>query len=226
MRTYSEDWQNEAIKDTWRIFRIMSEFVEGYERMNAIGPCVSIFGSARTKPDAPEYQQAEQIAKAFVKEGFGIITGGGPGIMEAGNKGAKDGKGVSVGLTINLPHEQGGNAYIDPDKIINFDFFFARKVMLLKYSQAVVVMPGGFGTLDELFEALILVQTQKGDKIPIILFGKAFWGGLVDWIRDTVVTHKYINAPDLDYLFLTDSIEETIERVNHFYENTALKPNF
>ena len=180
-------WAEIRSEESWRIFKIMSEFVEGIDKMAKIGPCVSIFGSARTKPDNPYYKMAEEIAAKLVRHGYGVITGGGPGIMEAGNKGAKLQGGKSVGLNIELPFEQHPNPYIDSDKNINFDFFFVRKVMFVKYSQGFIIMPGGFGTLDEMFESLTLIQTHKIGRFPVVLVGKEYWGGLLDWIKTTMV---------------------------------------
>ena len=186
-----KDWQEIHTDDTWQIFKIMAEFVEGFEKMAKIGPCVSIFGSARTKPENKYYQLAEEIAYQLTRHGYGVITGGGPGIMEAGNKGAKRGGGRSVGLNIELPFEQNSNPFIDKDKIINFNFFFVRKVMFIKYSQGFVIMPGGFGTFDELFEAITLIQTEKILKFPIVLVGKDYWTGLIDWIKEQVMLDQH-----------------------------------
>jgi len=200
-------WNEIKTNDSWAIFKIMGEFVSGYEKLSQIGPCVSIFGSARTKPDMKYYKLTEEIAKKIVDHGYGIITGGGPGIMEAGNKGAHLAGGTSVGLNIELPFEQHDNPYIDNDKSLDFDYFFVRKVMFVKYSQGFVVMPGGFGTLDELFEAITLIQTHKIDKFPIILVGSEFWNGLVDWIKTTLLdTFKNISAPDIDLVQVVDTI--------------------
>ena len=184
---HHKGWNEIKTNDSWAIFKIMSEFVNGYERLSKIGPCVSIFGSARTKPEHKYYQLAENIAKKIVEAGYGVITGGGPGIMEAGNKGAHLAGGTSVGLNIELPFEQHDNPYIDSDKSLDFDYFFVRKVMFVKYSQGFVVMPGGFGTLDELFEAITLIQTKKIAMFPIILVGTDFWGGLMDWVKTTLL---------------------------------------
>ncbi len=223
----SKNWTEIQAESSWRMFKIMAEFVDGFERLDQIGPCVSIFGSARTEPDNPYYQMAIDVAERFVESGFGIITGGGPGIMEAGNKGAMDAGGKSVGLNIELPFEQGYNPYIDTDKLFNHNYFFIRKVMFLKYSQAVICMPGGFGTMDELFEVLTLVQTHKIDRVPIILMGSQFWSGLMDWIKSTMLSEfQNISEGDLDLFFLTDSIEEAVEHVNAFYANYRLRPNF
>jgi len=222
-----KNWNEVKTNDSWAIFKIMGEFVNGYEKLSKIGPCVSIFGSARTKPDDKYYQLAENIAKNLSDNGYGVITGGGPGIMEAANKGAYNAGGTSVGLNIELPFEQHDNPYIDNDKSIDFDYFFVRKVMFVKYSQGFVVMPGGFGTLDELFEAITLIQTHKIGKFPIILVGKKFWCGLVDWIKETLLeTHNNISKEDLHLLNIVDTEDEVIEILNDFYEKYNLEPNF
>jgi uncharacterized protein (TIGR00730 family) len=179
----NKNWNEIKTQNAWQIFKVMAEFVEGFEKLAKIGPCVSIFGSARTKPDHVYYKLGEEIAEKLTRKGYGIITGGGPGIMEAGNKGARATGGKSVGLNIVLPFEQTHNPYIDLDKLMNFDYFFVRKVMFLKYAQGFVVLPGGFGTLDELFEALTLIQTKKVAQFPVVLVGTEFWGGLIEWIQ-------------------------------------------
>jgi uncharacterized protein (TIGR00730 family) len=227
-RAFAEkDWHEIKSGDSWLIFKIMSEFVEGFEKMARIGPCVSIFGSARTKPDNPYYKLAEEIAEKLCREGYGVITGGGPGIMEAANKGAKAGGGKSVGLNIRLPFEQSGNIYVDPDKSINFDYFFVRKTIFLKYSQGFIGMPGGFGTLDELFEALTLVQTSKIANFPVVLVGSDYWSGLVNWIRETLLEREHnINAADLNLFHVVDTADEAVHIINSFYERYLLKPNF
>jgi uncharacterized protein (TIGR00730 family) len=205
----------------------MSEFVNGYESMSRIGPCVSIFGSARTQPGEKYYELAESIAYKISKAGYGVITGGGPGIMEAGNKGAHRGEGTSVGLNIELPFEQHFNPYIDKDKNLNFDYFFVRKVMFVKYSQGFVVMPGGFGTLDELFEAVTLIQTKKIGKFPIILVGTDFWSGLLDWIKSTLIEkQKNANPEDMNLIRLVDTEDEVVEVLDNFYKKYNLSPNF
>ena len=220
-------WNEIKTNDSWAIFKIMGEFVDGFEKMSRIGPCVSIFGSARTKPEDEYYELAIEIAEGIVNAGYGVITGGGPGIMEAGNKGAHRAEGTSVGLNIALPFEQHDNAYIDPDKNLDFDYFFVRKVMFVKYSQGFVVMPGGFGTLDELFEALTLIQTHKIEKFPIIMIGTDFWEGLIDWVKDTLLKKfKNISATDLDLFHLVDTKDEVIEILDSFYEQYRLSPNF
>ncbi len=222
-----KDWNNIKTRDSWEIFKIMGEFVEGFETMSRIGPCVSIFGSARTKPENKYYQLAEEVAYLLTKQKFGVITGGGPGIMEAGNKGAKRGGGKSVGLNIVLPFEQEANPYIDSDKIINFDYFFIRKVMFIKYAQGFIVLPGGFGTLDEMFEALTLIQTEKSGKFPVILIGKSFWNGLIDWIKEVLLAEENnISPEDLDLIQIVDTAEEAVKMINDYYKDHHLKPNF
>ena len=220
------DWNEIKSSDSWAIFKVMSEFVNGFETLSKIGPCVSIFGSARTKPDNKYYQIAEQIAAKLVRHGYGVITGGGPGIMEAGNKGAKSEGGRSVGLNIELPFEQNGNPYIDPDKLITFDYFFVRKVMFVKYSQGFIVMPGGFGTLDELFEAITLIQTDKIGKFPIVLVGRSYWQGLIDWMENTMLTEKNISPGDIGLFHMVDDATEAVAVIDDFYSKYLLSPNF
>ena len=220
-------WNEIKTNDSWAIFKIMGEFVNGFEKMSKIGPCVSIFGSARTPKENPYYKLSSDIASAIVEAGYGVITGGGPGIMEAGNKGAHLAGGTSVGLNIELPFEQHNNPYIDPDKSLDFDYFFVRKVMFVKYSQGIVVMPGGFGTLDELFEAITLIQTHKIEKFPVILVGSSFWIGLLDWIKATLLARfKTISAKDLELIHVVDTTDEVIEILNNFYTEYQLSPNF
>lgn len=227
LEKHSKAWNEIKSNDSWAIFKIMGEFVNGYEKLSRIGPCVSIFGSARTKPDHKYYKLAEEIARKIVEHGYGVITGGGPGIMEAGNKGAHIGGGTSVGLNIDLPFEQHDNPYIDQDKSLDFDYFFVRKVMFVKYSQGFVVMPGGFGTLDELFEAITLIQTNKIEKFPIILVGTAFWEGLLDWIKRMLLEAVgNICAEDLDLIHLVDTPDEVIDILDEFYKKYQLSPNF
>jgi uncharacterized protein (TIGR00730 family) len=221
-----KDWAEIKSSDSWVIFKVMSEFVEGFEKLSKIGPCVTIFGSARIKSGHPYYKTAEELAFQLVQQGYGVITGGGPGIMEAGNRGAHRAGGKSVGLNIYLPHEQKGNPYIDPDKLITFDYFFVRKVMFTKYSQGFIVMPGGFGTLDELSEALTLIQTKKIGRFPIVLVGKKFWGGLIDWIKKVLVTEKMIHEEDLHLFNLVDKPEEAVKVIDEFYAKYLLSPNF
>ncbi|WP_298367672.1 TIGR00730 family Rossman fold protein [uncultured Lutibacter sp.] len=219
-------WNEVKTNDSWAIFKIMAEFVEGFERLSKIGPCVSIFGSARTKEDHAYYKLAENIAYKLTTHGYGVVTGGGPGIMEAGNRGAHRGKGTSVGLNIELPFEQHDNPYIDSDKSLDFDYFFVRKVMFIKYSQGFVVMPGGFGTMDELFEAITLIQTKKIGKFPIILVGRKFWNGLFEWIKNTLVIEGTISPEDLDLISLVDNEEEVVAVIDKFYKKYSLSPNF
>lgn len=226
-KEHSKQWNEIKTQDSWGIFKVMGEFVNGYEKLSEIGPCISIFGSARTKEDSPYYQLTVEIAEKIANAGFGVITGGGPGIMEAGNKGAQQGKGASVGLNIDLPFEQYDNPYIDRDKNLKFDYFFARKVMFVRYSQAFVVMPGGFGTMDELFEAMTLIQTNKIDKFPIILVGSKFWTGLVDWFKQTLLDEfKNISPEDLDIFKVVDTSEEVLDIIEKFYLKYHLRPNF
>jgi uncharacterized protein (TIGR00730 family) len=227
-RAFKEkNWNAIKTADSWQIFKIMSEFVEGFETMSKIGPCVSVFGSARTQSDNKYYQQAEEIGYLLTQKGYGVITGGGPGIMEAANKGAKRGEGKSVGLNIELPFEQSYNEYIDKDKVLNFDYFFVRKVMFVKYAQGFIVLPGGVGTLDELFEAITLIQTQKIGKFPIVLVGKTYWEGLLDWIKETMLAiEANINPDDLDLFNVVDTPEQAVEIIEEFYKKYTLKPNF
>jgi len=220
------DWNEIKSADSWAIFKVMSEFVEGFEKLAKIGPCVSVFGSARTPRDNKFYTIAEEIAAKLVRHGYGVITGGGPGIMEAGNKGAHSENGKSVGLNIQLPFEQFNNIYIDQDKLITFDYFFVRKVMFVKYAQGFVVLPGGFGTLDELFEALTLIQTKKIGRFPIVLVGKEYWSGMIDWLRDTMLIHGNINEEDLDLFAVVDTATEAVKVIDEFYSKYLLSPNF
>jgi len=227
-RAFKEkNWNAIKTSDSWQIFKIMSEFVQGFETMSKIGPCVSVFGSARTKPDNKYYKQAEEIGYLLTQSGYGVISGGGPGIMEAANKGASRGEGKSVGLNIELPFEQSSNPYIDNDKLINFDYFFVRKVMFVKYAQGFIVLPGGVGTLDELFEAITLIQTQKIGKFPIVLLGKTYWEGLLVWIKEVMLAkEKNISIEDLDLINVVDTPVEAVEIINDFYKKYRLKPNF
>lgn len=222
-----KDWNEIKANDSWAIFKIMSEFVEGFEKLSKIKPCVSIFGSARTQPGDGHYELAERIAYKLTGHGYGVITGGGPGTMEAANKGASEGGGTSVGLNIDLPFEQKANDYIDSDKLINFERFFVRKVMFVKYAQGFIVLPGGLGTLDEFFEAITLIQTNKIGRFPVILVGKEFWGGLIDWLKK-VVTQKEgnMNEEDLDLFTLVDSPDEAVDEIDRFYSKYLLRPNF
>ena len=223
----NKNWNEIKTYDSWQIFKIMSEFVQAFETLSKIGPCVSIFGSARTKAGNIYYKMAEEIAEKLTLKGYGIITGGGLGIMEAGNKGANKGEGKSVGLNIDLPFEQEANKYIDNDKLINFDYFFVRKVMFVKYAQGFVVMPGGVGTLDELFEAITLIQTQKIGAFPIVLVGKDYWSGLMDWIKNVMLEKEQnISPEDLDLFTLVNTTDEAVEYIDNFYSKYLLKPNF
>ena len=221
-----KNWQEVKADNTWQIFKIMAEFVEGFEKMSKIGPCVSIFGSARTQTNNKYYQLAEDIAFRLTSEGYGVITGGGPGIMEAANKGAQKANGKSVGLNIKLPFEQSSNPYIDSDKLIVFDYFFVRKLMFIKYSQGFIALPGGFGTLDELFESLTLIQTKKIGKFPIVLVGKDYWQGIYEWIKTRMIEEGNINAEDLKLFTVVDTAEEAVVVIDSFYSKYLLKPNF
>jgi uncharacterized protein (TIGR00730 family) len=225
-KNQAKNWSEIKSNDSWALFKIMSEFVEGYETLSAIGPCISIFGSARTQEGDSNYQLTISIAEAIAESGYGIISGGGPGIMEAANKGAQKAGGNSVGLNIELPFEQQSNPYIDQDKLINFQYFFVRKVMFVKYAQGFVVMPGGVGTLDELFEAYTLIQTDKVSKFPIILVGRDYWSGLLDWIKEPVLKEKNISPKDLDLIELVDTKNEVMDCLNRFYIKDNYKPNF
>jgi uncharacterized protein (TIGR00730 family) len=221
-----KDWAEIKGANSWMIFKVMSEFVEGMEKLAKIGPCVTIFGSARTKPSHPSYKMAEEIAFKLVQHGYGVITGGGPGIMEAGNKGAHRAGGKSVGLNIFLPFEQQGNIYIDKDKLITFDYFFVRKTMFMKYSQGFIAMPGGFGTLDELTEALTLIQTKKIGRFPIVLVGKKYWHGFTEWVKKILIAEKMINPEDLDLFSVVDKPEDAVKVIDEFYSKYLLSPNF
>uniref|UniRef100_UPI0040486045 LOG family protein n=1 Tax=Algoriphagus sp. TaxID=1872435 RepID=UPI0040486045 len=222
------DWNEIKSADSWAIFKVMAEFVEGFDKLAKIGPCVTIFGSARTPREHKYYKTAEEIAAKLVRHGYGVITGGGPGIMEAGNKGAHSEGGKSVGLNIQLPFEQFNNLYIDRDKLLNFDYFFVRKVMFVRYSQGFVVLPGGFGTLDEFFEALTLIQTNKIGRFPIVLVGKEYWAGLVDWIKSRLLQDglHYISKEDLDLFCVVDTATEAVKVIDEFYSKYLLSPNF
>lgn len=221
-----KDWSEIKGENSWMIFKVMSEFVRTMEKLAKIGPCVTIFGSARTKSNHPYYKTAEEIAYQLVQHGYGVVTGGGPGIMEAGNKGANRAGGKSVGLNIFLPFEQKGNPYIDPDKLITFDYFFVRKVMFVKYSQGFIVMPGGFGTLDELSEALTLIQTKKIGRFPIVLVGKKFWQTWLEWVKKSLLVEGMISEDDLDLFSLVDTPEDAVKVIDDFYSKYLLSPNF
>ena len=226
-KNYASGWNELKTKNSWMLFKIMGEFVEGFEKMGLHNPCISIFGSARTLNTHPNYKLASEIAQRIVNLGFGVITGGGPGIMEAANKGAQEAGGASVGLTIDLPFEENHNNYIDKDRMINFDYFFVRKVMFVKYAQAFVVLPGGFGTLDELMEAITLIQTSKIKKIPIILVGTSFWSGLIDWLKQTLLEqNNTISEGDLDLFSCVDTADEVIDLLKQYYSDTDTGPNF
>nr|WP_245576749.1 TIGR00730 family Rossman fold protein [Eisenibacter elegans] len=223
----TRNWNEIKTEDAWVIFKVMAEFVNGFEKLAQIGPCVSIFGSARTSPEHPYYQTAEDIAAKLVRHGYGVITGGGPGIMEAGNKGAASEGGKSVGLRIQLPFEKDSNLYVDHDKLITFDYFFVRKVVFMKYSQGFIVMPGGFGTLDEMFEAITLIQTKKVGNFPIVLVGRTYWQGLMDWLHQTVMLEeKNISPKDLELMRIVDTPDEAVQIIDEFYSQYLLKPNF
>jgi uncharacterized protein (TIGR00730 family) len=221
------DWNEIKSSDSWAVFKVMAEFVEGFEKLAKIGPCVSIFGSARTQPDNPYYQMSVEIAAKLVRHGYGVITGGGPGIMEAANKGAHMEGGKSVGLNIQLPFEQFNNVYIDRDKLLNFDHFFVRKVMFVKYSQGFIVMPGGFGTLDEFFEALTLIQTKKIGRFPVVLVGKSYWAGLVEWVKNVLCEKECcISIEDMELFSVVDTPTEAVKVIDDFYSRYLLQPNF
>ena len=221
-----KDWNEIKTDDSWQLFKLLGEFIEGFDTLSKIGPCVSIFGSARTKPSNKNYKLAEEIAYNLTNRGYGVITGGGPGIMEAANKGAKKGNGKSVGLNIELPFEQHANKYIDPDKLINFNYFFVRKVMFMKYAQGFIVLPGGFGTMDELFEAITLIQTKKIAPFPIVLVNHEYWGGLLDWITNTLLKQGAISKKDLNLFSIVDTADEAVNTIDKFYSKYLLKPNF
>jgi len=225
-KAIQKDWNEIKTSDSWQIFKVMAEFVDGFEKMARIGPCVSIFGSARVDETSKVYNDAREIASKLAEKGYGIITGGGPGVMEAGNRGASDVEGTSVGLNIELPHEQSDNQFIDRDKLMEFDYFFVRKVMFVKYSQAFVVMPGGFGTLDELFEAITLIQTKKIEKFPIVLFDSSYWSGLMEWIQRRLLEDGYISKEDLNLFHLCDDTDEVVQFIDEFYRTYLLRPNF
>ncbi|MCF8364630.1 MAG: TIGR00730 family Rossman fold protein [Bacteroidales bacterium] len=221
-----KNWNEIKSHDSWTVFKVMSEMVDGFEKLARIGPCVSIFGSARTKDRHQHYRLAEEIAYLLTKSGFGIITGGGPGIMEAANKGAHFAGGKSVGLNIELPFEQKANPFIDNDKLLNFDYFYIRKVMFMKYSQGYIVLPGGFGTLDEMFEAITLIQTHKMVSFPIVLVKKSYWGGLIKWIEEQLLGEGMIAEKDMRLFRMVDTAEEAVAHIEKFYAKYQIKPNF
>lgn len=222
----NKNWQEIKVTDSWQIFKIMAEFVDGFEKLAKIGPCVSIFGSARTTNDNKYYKLAEDIARLLTEKGYGVISGGGPGIMEAANKGAYEAGGKSVGLNIELPFEQFHNKYVDRDKLLEFDYFFVRKVMFMKYSQGFIILPGGFGTMDEMFEAITLIQTGKIARFPIVLVGSEYWKGLLDWVNKNMLEAGNISAEDLNLYRLVDTAEDAAEHIFRFYNKYVLKPNF
>lgn len=226
MNKVRKDWNDIKINDSWAIFKIMAEFVNGYEKMAKIDPSISVFGSARTKENEKYYQIGVEIAKLLGEAGYGVITGGGPGIMEAGNKGAQLGGGKSIGLNIVLPFEQFHNKYIDADSNLRFDYFFVRKVIFVKYSQGFVVLPGGFGTIDELFESLTLIQTNKINRRPVVLIGVDYWSGLIDWIKNTMLTNGNIAKEDLNLFKVVDTAQEAIDYIEEFFKTHELRPNF
>jgi hypothetical protein len=220
-------WAESKAHSSWQIFKIMAEFVDGFEALAKLGPCISVFGSARTQPGEAYYELAVEISRRLAEEGFGIISGGGPGVMEAANKGAQISGGKSVGLNIELPFEQHANLFIDRDASLHFEYFFVRKVMFTKYSQGFVMMPGGFGTMDEFFEVATLIQTAKMSPVPLILVGSSYWKGLLDWIQETMLKQSHnISAKDLELLQTADTAEEVVEHVLNFYSRHALQPNF
>ena len=221
-----KDWNEIKSNDSWAIFKIMAEFVNGYEKMAKIGPSISVFGSARTQPQNKYYQKAVNISRMLGERGYGVITGGGPGIMEAANKGAQAGDGQSIGLNIDLPFEQSGNPFIDHDANLKFDYFFVRKVVFVKYSQGFIVLPGGFGTMDEMFEALTLIQTKKIVRKPIVLIGTKYWQGLFDWIKSTMLDEGNISGDDLNLFKLVDEEEEAVDFIDEFFKTNPLTPNF
>jgi uncharacterized protein (TIGR00730 family) len=223
----NKNWHEIKVTDSWQIFKVMAEMVDGFDKLAKIGPCVSIFGSARTHNDSPYYKLAEECARLLAEQGYGVISGGGPGIMEAANKGAYETGGKSVGLNIELPFEQFHNKYIDRDKILAFDYFFVRKVMFMKYSQGFIVLPGGFGTMDESFEAMTLIQTGKIARFPIVFVGIDYWKGLFDWVEQNMLEHEHnISPEDLNLYRLVDTAEEATEHIFRFYDKYVLKPNF
>ena len=227
MSKIKKNWNQIKSNDSWSIFKIMSEFVDAYDKMSKIGPCISVFGSARTKEKNNYYKQAVEVSQKLAEAGYGVISGGGPGIMEAANKGAQLGGGESVGLNIDLPFEQHFNKYIDEENNLKFDYFFVRKVIFVRYSQGFVVLPGGFGTLDELFEAITLIQTNKITRRPVVLIGKEYWKGLFDWITTQMLEQEQnISKKDLDLLHLVDSADEAVAFIEDFYKSHDLSPNF
>jgi hypothetical protein len=223
----NKSWNELKTENSWQIFKVMAEFINGYEKLGKLGPSVAVFGSARTKPDNKYYIVAEEIGYRLTQLGYGVITGGGPGIMEAANKGAQRGKGKSIGMNIDLPHEQNHNPYIDMDKVMHFDYFFVRKTMFMRYSQGFIVLPGGFGTFDELFEALTLIQTGKIGRFPIVMVSKEYWGGLIKWMKEVMHSLEHnVAVTDFDLFHLVDTPEEAVKVIDDFYEQYLLSPNF
>jgi uncharacterized protein (TIGR00730 family) len=221
------DWTETRAHSSWQVFKIMAEFVQGFETLAKVGPCISIFGSARTKPGHKYYELAVEVSRKLAEEGFGIITGGGPGIMEAANKGANMAGGRSVGLNITLPFEQHGNQYIDRESELNFDYFFVRKVMFSKYAQGFIMMPGGWGTMDEFFEIATLIQTRKFTQTPMICMGSEYWNGLLDWMKKVMEeTEGNISPGDLDMIKIFDTPDEVANYIQEFYTHNKLQPNF
>jgi uncharacterized protein (TIGR00730 family) len=226
-KSKQRNWTESKAHSSWQIFKIMAEFVEGFETMAKIGPCVSIFGSARTKPGHKYYDMTVDISRRLAEEGFGIITGGGPGVMEAANKGAQLAGGKSVGLNIALPFEQQANPYIDKDKLVQFDYFFVRKVMFTKYAQGFIMMPGGFGTMDEFFEVATLIQTGKFEESPMVLVGTSYWTGLINWMHEVMQEQeKNISPGDLNLLKIVDTPEEAVQYIVSYFDKYPLQPNF
>jgi uncharacterized protein (TIGR00730 family) len=221
-----KNWGEIKAHDSWQVFRVISEFVEGFEKLSKIGPCVSIFGSARSREENIYYGLTQDLAYKLTKEGYGIITGGGPGIMEAANKGAQQAGGKSVGLNIQLPYEQKANDFVDADKLINFNYFFVRKLMFIKYAQGFIVMPGGFGTLDEFFEALTLIQTKKIGRFPIVLLGTEYWTGLMKWVEEKLLPEGYVDSEDMKLFRIYNTADEAVKYINEFYARYMLRPNF
>ena len=222
-----KSWNEIKTENSWQIFKVVAEFVEGFEQLARIGPSVAVFGSARTKPENKYYQMAEEIGFLLTQLGYGVITGGGPGIMEAANKGAQRGKGKSIGINITLPHEQAANPFVDPDKLISFEYFFARKTMFMRYAQGFIVLPGGFGTFDELFEALTLIQTGKIGRFPIVLVGVNYWSGLITWIKEVMHAEEHnVSITDFDLFHLVDTADEAVKLIDRFYGQFLLSPNF
>ncbi len=219
------EWNAVRTRDTWRVFQIMGEYVEGYERLARCGPSVSVFGSARTPEGHPYYDMGRAVGQRLAERGYAVLTGGGPGVMEAANRGARDVGGVSVGLNIVLPHEQGTNPYVDPKHSLTFDFFSARKAMFVKYAQGFIVLPGGFGTMDELFESLTLIQTGKSVRFPVVLMGASYWQGLLDWIRAQLLDGGFISPGDVDLFSVTDSPEEAVAMIEAYADTEGLGPN-